>query len=68
MRHLRFLKPSSPDAAFDSILELAKRKAGRAMDGPFLKLKRSDSGLDMQQTTMRTKIQLNLSLEVRAVG
>jgi len=38
------------------------------MDGPFLKLKRSDSGLDMQQTTMRTKIQLNLSLEVRAVG
>jgi hypothetical protein len=67
MRHLKFLKPSSPDAAFDSILKLPKRKAGRAMDGPFLELKHSDSGIDMQQTTMRRKIQLNLSLEARAV-
>jgi hypothetical protein len=38
------------------------------MDGPFLKLKRSDSGFDMQQTTVRTESTAKQSLEVRAVG
>lgn len=37
------------------------------MDGPILELT-ALSGLDMQQTIIRTKAQLSLSLKIRAVN